>query len=139
MVKFGAGVWGSWVWPPKKFLFFHAGPAGFSTGKCPFGGQQGPPFSVAETSIVYVFGQTYPWTCVCLILALILPVCIVKRRMLPFGRLSFPVFCLALYVPPVFLGFAVLCVVHLKDILFRCRISVGNRFTCVGYFRSHCF
>ena len=67
--------------------------------------------------------------------------------MLPFGRLIFSVFCLVLYVPPVlFWGFTLLCVVHLKYILFRCRIFVGHFpfgvpfvFPCVCYFRFHCF
>ena len=43
-------------------------------------------------------------------LALIFPVCVVKRRMLPFGHLFFPVFCLVLYVPPVLFWGSPFCV-----------------------------
>ena len=38
------------------------------------------------------------------LLALLLPLCFVKRRMLPFGHLFFPVFYLVLYLPPMFVG-----------------------------------
>ena len=110
---------------------------GFSTGICPFCGQQGPRRRPVS-SIVYVFGPQYPWTCVCFLFGVILPLCFFKngkhggiyfwqsafvfigvllailcrkKAAVIIWASLFPFF-FSLYVQPCLWGFAFDCVVH---------------------------